>query len=172
MMATQTVCKSMGNKRKRDHHTLPKAKQKDRGQDGRRRQMTTTMDLLIAAFAAVATALFVAGGMIYGNRPVVGIWLYFSATVLSVAGVCVFWQQKVIHRIDNPPYSIGVEAGILGISRDSAIFGFICGEKLICPVSVALNLRITNLQSVQADIVDLRIEVEGENPCGSFRRLG
>src|ERR1700722_21040919 len=113
----------MGNKRKRDYPTHTKAKQKGRRQDGKRRQMSTIMELLIAAFGAAAAALFAAAGMFYSDRPVVGIWLYFSAAVLSMASVCVFWQQKVIHRIDNPPFSAGIIADIVGIRRDNAMFG-------------------------------------------------
>lgn len=116
--------------------------------------------LLIFASIAVAAALFAAGGMIYGNQPVPAIWLYFSATVLSLSAICIYWQHTVLLKIANPPFSTAIETAMLGTNRDAAFVGAIFTPSMVCPIPVALYMRIVNLQPFSVDIDQLTIEVE------------
>jgi len=119
------------------------------------------MDVVIYALPIVATILFVICGLVYAAHKQAAIWLLFlPGTVALLVALCLFWQKAVTFEIENPPFSITVESGLTGKTRDSVVLFCEYYKNMLSPIPVALFIRIVNLQSIQADISQLQIEVE------------
>lgn len=147
----------MGRKRNLRAHNQASTKHEE-GRFARRSRQVTTV--LIYALPIIAGLLLTVAGMLYEMHKVGSIWIVFAALVVISLAVCLYWQEQVVAEIENPPFAVSIETAIVGQTRDSVFLFCEYNQDKITPVAAALYLRIVNLQSVPADISELRIEVE------------
>jgi hypothetical protein len=151
----------MAKRRKRKSNPKHEAKHEDRKHNGQGRPMTT---ILLYALPILGGLLLAAAGMIYTTQKIISIWMFFAATVMFGLAICLYWQQVVIADAENPPFSIVVESGLTGKTRDSAVLFCEYNPKMLSPIPVALFIRIVNLQPIPVDISELKIELELTKP--------
>jgi hypothetical protein len=147
----------MSKKNKRNRKPKGETKQNNADHNRQGKPMTAVIVTGLTLFGGL---LLAAGGMLYGNQKPLAIWLFFFGTVCFALSITLHWRGVVIDEEDNPPFSVSLETGMQGVTRDSVYLGFEYNNQYISPLPVLQYIRVVNLQSVPATIDKFEIEFQ------------